>query len=438
MTAEFFNFSKKNNSTATPAENGVEKAVYLKDSVSLATPIITLNAKYAEIAEFNYCSTLNAFYFVSDKVNVSNDIWQLNLEIDLLGTYKKDILSSEFFVEYAEVGYNTLVNDARFVALENSEKNISEISLANMDLQNGNFILTVVNNANIANMGGFTTAYAISPTQLAKFAEDFINKGNLWEAFEDKFNNPYEAVISCYWLPFSLAVYPSSTHAVKVGNIEFNAVAQYAVNPTYTYTSELPIKWKYSDFRRRWEKISLFLPCVGLVDLPVDKLLSSNSVYVKITYDLLIGKISYIISRDYALGDSDGIIGTYSGDSGAEIAIAQTRGKTDLPSLIFSALSSIVGAFTGDKKGAVDYSTRGSIGGRSSYYAFKKMQLIVTSPSTQTNGIENVIGRAVMQKRNMAEMSGYVKTNNASIKANCSNLYRDRINTLLDGGIFIE
>ena len=92
----------------------------------------------------------------------------------------------------------------------------------------------------------------------------------------------------------------------------------------------------------------------------------------------------------------------------------------------------------GTSKGAVEYSTRGSIAGRSSFYAFKKMQLIVTSPRTQTNGIENVIGRAVMQKRNMAEMIGYVKTNNASIKANCSNLYRDRINTLLDGGIFIE
>lgn len=438
MIAEFFNFSKKNNSTAIPTGNGISKAVRLKDSVSLATPIITLNAEFAEISEYNYCSTLNAYYFISDKVNLSNDLWQLNLEIDLLGTYKNDILSSEFFVEYAESGYNTLVNDTRFVPLENSEKAISEVSLANMDLQNGNFILTVANNVNIASMGGFTTAYAISPTQLAKFAEDFVNKGNIKEAFEDKFNNPYEAIISCYWIPFSLAVYPSSTHALKLGELEFNAVAQYVVNPTYTYTSELPIKWKYSDFRRRWEKISLFLPCVGLVDLPIEKLLSSDSVYVKITYDLYDGKINYIISRDYSIGDSDGILGTYSGDSGAEIAIAQTRGKTDTPSLIFSALNSTVASFTTSQRSAVDYSTRGSIGGRSSYYAFKKMQLIVTSPSTQTNGIENVIGRAVMQKRNMSEMNGYVKTNNASIKANCSNLYRDRINTLLDGGIFIE
>lgn len=437
MTAEFFNFSKKNNSTARPTEKGVEKAIHLKNNVSLTTPIITLNASFTEIAKFNYCSMLNGFYFISDKVNISNDVWQLNLEIDLLGTYKNDILSSEFFVEYAESGYNTLVNDTRFVPLENSGKSISEISLANMDLQNGNFILTVANNVNIASMGGFTTAYAISPTQLAKFAEDFINKGNIKDVFSDKFNNPYDAIISCYWIPFSLAVYPASTHAVKLGELEFDAVAQYVTNPTYTYTSELPIKWKYADFRRRWEKISLFLPCVGLVDLPIEKLLSSSSIYIKVTYDLFDGKINYIISRDYSLGDSDGIIATYSGDSGAEIAIAQTRGKTDKQSLIFSALNETVGVY-GTSKGAAEYSTRGSIAGRSSFYAFKKMQLIVTSPDTQTNGIENIIGRAVMQKRNMSKMTGYVKTNNASIKANCSNLYRDRINTLLDGGIFIE
>lgn len=437
MKAEFFNFSKKNNSTAIPTEAGVEKVIHLKNNVSLATPIITLNAEFAEISEYNYCSTLNAFYFISDKVNISNDVWQLNLDIDLLGTYKNDILSSEFFVEYAESGYSTLINDTRFVPLENCEKSISEISLANMDLQNGNFILTVANNVNIASMGGFTTAYAISPTQLAKFAEDFINKGNIKDVFSDKFNNPYEAIISCYWIPFSLAIYPASTQAVKLGELEFDAVAQYVTNPTFTYTSELPIKWKYADFRRRWEKISLFLPCVGLVDLPIEKLLSNSSIYIKVTYDLFDGKINYIISREYSLGDSDGIIATYSGDSGAEIAIAQTRGKTDKQSLIFSALNETVGIF-GTSKGAVEYSTRGSIAGRSSFYAFKKIQLIVTSPSTQTNGIENVIGRAVMQKRNMSEMSGYVKTNNASINANCSNLYRDRLNTLLDGGIFIE
>lgn len=75
--------------------------IRLKNDTDIITPVITLNDKgEMNFNKCNYCyiEVLGRYYFIRSIENISNKIWKLDLECDVLQTYKDDILNS-----YAEV-----------------------------------------------------------------------------------------------------------------------------------------------------------------------------------------------------------------------------------------------------------------------------------------------------------------------------------------------
>lgn len=71
--------------------------IKLKDNVGIINPVITLNDK--NTMDFNTCNYaylpgFKRYYFIRSIENVSNDVWNLNLESDVLESFKNDILNS--------------------------------------------------------------------------------------------------------------------------------------------------------------------------------------------------------------------------------------------------------------------------------------------------------------------------------------------------------
>ena len=103
---ELYKYSKKRNSTARPINNSdydTKKtyACLLRKGSSLSTPVIEIEniEPTNDLFECNYAyiPDFHRYYFIDD-VQYNNPIWVFNLTVDVLATYKDDILNSRQYV----------------------------------------------------------------------------------------------------------------------------------------------------------------------------------------------------------------------------------------------------------------------------------------------------------------------------------------------------
>ena len=104
ITIELHLFNKKPNSTAKPTNNIGDpfKLVsgYLLDGTSIINPVITFeqNNTY-DIRDYNYAyiSTFNRYYFITN-ITTDNNLWIVSMSVDVLASYKADIIASSQYV----------------------------------------------------------------------------------------------------------------------------------------------------------------------------------------------------------------------------------------------------------------------------------------------------------------------------------------------------
>lgn len=81
----------------------VENCV-LKAATSILRPVILLLSDDAEMTTFNYMyiEELGRYYFIDDIVSVHNNKWEISAHVDVLETYKNDILGNSAIIENTE------------------------------------------------------------------------------------------------------------------------------------------------------------------------------------------------------------------------------------------------------------------------------------------------------------------------------------------------
>ena len=123
----------------------------LREESSIMTPSIIFQR--TTIPTYNYCyiSTFNGrYYFIKNIESVANKLWRMDLECDVLMTYKTGILALSAVVGRQEFDYNAdLVDpqlpvekepDVSFVAIASAAFN----NTATTPLDDDSFILTVI------------------------------------------------------------------------------------------------------------------------------------------------------------------------------------------------------------------------------------------------------------------------------------------------------
>lgn len=115
--------------------------IHLKKGVNISTPRITLRIDES-VQGFNYAviDTLKRTYFIERINNLSANLWELELMVDVLETYGDDIRNAncEFWRE---------VRDGDFVnvsMLENLKTNITRFESANELEPSDSIILTTI------------------------------------------------------------------------------------------------------------------------------------------------------------------------------------------------------------------------------------------------------------------------------------------------------
>lgn len=95
---------------------GTEFTCDLKADTSVLKPTLILQSA-SSLAGFNYMyiPDFNRYYFIDDIVSKNNVIWEVSGHVDVLETYKTDILSQSAVIRRQQNKYNLYLNDPDFM-----------------------------------------------------------------------------------------------------------------------------------------------------------------------------------------------------------------------------------------------------------------------------------------------------------------------------------
>ena len=95
---------------------------YLKQGSSVVNPTITIQITNPSQYNYVYIPQFNRYYFITDTVNVRNNIWEIHMHVDTLSSFKtqiranKAIIDKNQYLSNANKYYNdgdTFVHDSK-------------------------------------------------------------------------------------------------------------------------------------------------------------------------------------------------------------------------------------------------------------------------------------------------------------------------------------
>ena len=122
MTADFYTFNKRRNSTKIPDSQMTPDtlSIVLKSPTSYRNP--SMHVSVSGGFPYNYMDWEGWYYWIDDVVSVGNDRFEIRCSLDVLGTLRQYILATTAFVLY-DTTANTELPDGRLSV--NTSKGIS-------------------------------------------------------------------------------------------------------------------------------------------------------------------------------------------------------------------------------------------------------------------------------------------------------------------------
>ena len=130
LFATFYNCNSENNRVdkSNFLNNATKVDIYIKSAMSIKNPIIDLY--YNGTFNFNYCyiPKFNRYYFISDIVSERNDMWQILLNVDVLMSFKNQILQRQALISRQEFDYNDYLVDEKIPTQNNNNIQVIDIT----------------------------------------------------------------------------------------------------------------------------------------------------------------------------------------------------------------------------------------------------------------------------------------------------------------------
>lgn len=486
--------NKKRNSTKI-VQNGTEFQCSFKDDVSVIAPKIYVRVEPGtDTASWNYMHipALKRYYFITTTIKVTATTVMCIGEVDVLATYRSEILATDAYVYYSQSKYNPWIKDDR-LETENHSKLVGIIEedfTGYFDID-GCFVLTISTDSANGTNNSLSTSMVLSRNDMSALGEVLFSEDVIQEA-KNYFNKPIDNVISCVWLPIEPISFVSAyTAEFKIGNTVYGGpypIVEDAVTSVITISLQelLPYFYKdeetqivsYRDFRNcePYTKYQMFLPGCGLIDLPMTQIIEdgeSNDPEIKLNYTLspMTGDVSYAITiKGQQINDNfiyaDGNIGvnipiaskSVNGSGIVSGAIGGMSGLITSLAGIFTAnpvlgIGGATGAFAGIISGTVAANSynnyhKGSL--NSFANAWMNEKIFVFSKTIPTSdspaNLAKVIGRPLFKRVKLGTLSGVVVATGVMVSAlGATSTELDMINDFVNksrqydyGGVIIE
>lgn len=472
------NFTKRRNSTAQPT-GGTLKTVYLKEATSIEQPSFILSEP---IADYNYVEAFGRYYFVTDVINLDASRCEIQCDLDVLATYKSDILAYTAFVERAESSYDVWINDPLLSQQQLMHSyDTTKTSTSNFfTTGNGCFLVEC-----LARDKGIIL-YATDTLEPYNYILDpaGYSTNDVADWIQSRISQAFDLDVyigSVKWFPFDAqSIDPNAvamTTNFPIGPVDIaqaviTALGAGAWNYTiYPITNKypkvssdhlaLPASGLFGDFRdcnNAYTQYNLFLPGVGIVNLDsaiIGSAIHNNkTIVIETDVDLISGDVTYLLCFEAPLGGYDAYIGRYSGNISVDVPIGKSAVDT-VRSAKMLAGSIGAGAMAGGWIGAIGGAIAGGI---------EAIYNSMTPETSMTGGAGNkgeilahisnivlsrkiydgkdfptaVAGRPLMQNVLLSSLSGYVKCGNASVPLAGHEGDMANVNNYLNSGFYIE
>ena len=244
MNINFYNFSKKENSTATPTGDGTVIACCMKTPASLQAPIVELTSANPPTYNYAYISSLGRYYFVTG-VTYNRGIWEVALRVDVLASFKTDIGSTSMYFERSSAQKNGNLVDKFYPVTAQYTISRTELEAESLTLPwtSGAFVVTVLDGDSRTG----NTSYQFSPTNFGAFIQSLMVTGtdmqeSVWDSITQSIKvtnfEPLKYIGAVYWFP-SPAFMPGPLYAttdIKLGNFTATGFSCYALDGSSTNT----------------------------------------------------------------------------------------------------------------------------------------------------------------------------------------------------------
>lgn len=488
-TATFFTTAKRHNSTLIPT-GGTVLNVSLKNGCDLLAPTFYLD--YASVPSWSMMEFAGRYYFITGVTSLRQDYWQIDAEVDVLATYKADIQATTAFVLYDATANSDIIDSRLAVNTQASVRSFATFLAPNQLTAAGKYVITVVGDESTQSFivtdsdikdiikstkikSAFEGQDAMEQpdidfsmaeqlptgTDLETYIKigEFVKSGvrTARQAAEISFSgdNPLDCIRSAIWYPWDVSG-DGASQEIKLGTLLGTGVyARPIINKIIGNVIPVTIPWQANDWRRNspYHHIYLYIPFVGMIQLSNADIIDVNTIHVGWSLNRLTGEFAVQVMRDYGEEGAGNIIGVYSADTAAAVPIGSSnisprQAINALVTGIGAAASVVSGnvfgaaALAAQSIGAISPSIS-CIGGASGGASYGLDMNIICftvfhDTSAEPNTIAPVIGTPTMAHHSLAQKTGYVQTQDASVGGSMTDTERQRINQLLDGGIYIE
>ena len=455
MEVIFYKFNKCRNDTVQPSE-GTTIQVRLKENCSTQNPVLILTTPSWDYNYFQIPS-FGRYYFVDNFTFIGNNTYQVNGSVDVMGSFREDILASTQYILRAETGFDIDIPDVMYPA-KGGRKCITRgqsVSDVLQDYTQGIFVLGAIGETS-GYAGIPVVYYALDFAQMKLLNDWLFNSGNYGSMISDDivkaFFNPMDYIISCMYFPYPVDTSGWQDTDIYFGWFKTEGIFAKAL-PNYWYTDaglnyNVNIPKPYNDYRllNPWTQYKIWL-IDQFLDIPPEKLYRYSSIGISVQLDLVGGTYMASVEGNLEAETSVDIVRTV-GQFGCPISMAQLR--QDWQGVISNISSSIGSIFSLDFSKTVggiadavnsflpDPQTKGSNGALGSAFWKKSIEIFCFYCDTAELNT-NRLGRPVCKTDIISNYRGYCITRAAEIEAvNAYARENDEITSIMNGGFYVN
>lgn len=456
-----------------------------KNAKDIDNPVLELSIPgLSSYPQWNalYIPAVSAYYWITGIISVRAGVWQISAQMDVLGTYRPQILDTDCYIEY---GFNTdatatekRLRDARQNVSQVPQINTAEIDITDgaLSLDVGCYILSAVG------ANGGVTVWRISKNNMKALINSVSS--DITDAISDldateimKYftanaltqGSAISAIRSCIWLPIASANIPVTDYGtVHLGDFDTGVYAyQIDANTIVKKETSVKIPWHTNNWQRMNSQIICYVPFVGTVGVPVDQCNNADTLKFTWCVEVLSGSVSLRIDAsdypvytgsatigcNYAIGSSNvpvtnfvsGVATAVGGAieaGGGALSLAMGSATFGIGGDAGAGLGAIGSGVTSMAQGAVQALTpvvqcAGSLSSNAAMGQSMKAKIVVLYyPPINAATFQAVYGLPIMQMGK--PVAGYCKTRGFCIKGNQRAAEKNAISALMDGGVFIE
>lgn len=84
---------------------------YLRDKTSITNPSIIIEMNDFPTFNYVYLPKFNRYYYVTNIISIATNLWQIDMHVDVLMSYRDEILDTECIIERNQYDYNAFLVD---------------------------------------------------------------------------------------------------------------------------------------------------------------------------------------------------------------------------------------------------------------------------------------------------------------------------------------